>query len=387
MVDAGASRASDILQLAMFAPDRKQCGISDYSRNLIAALADLGSVELVRCLEPPESAATQSHLHALADRSSRASEYRTIGAALGRPPTQLIHIQHEYSLMGGVAPHRNQAASLYSTITVPAVITVHEIVNEAGSAVRRAAIRHMNRVNFLHPVIRAWIVHTDADKVRLAGVGANSDAIHVIPIGVPAVQSRVDAAEARDSLGLAGKHVVTLFGFLSSKKGHLDALDAIAILPDEYELIFAGGRHPDDASGYVDQLSKEIESRNLSQRVRVTGFLADTDLEVVIAATDLAIAPYHNSSGSASAAYLLAAGLPVIASDIPAFQEIEAQMPGTLDLISPHRPDLLSGEIQKVMGNPEQLQVMRSAATRYAAAHSYRSMAEATVKVYRSVLG
>ncbi len=313
MGNTGDVAASDPLRVSMFAPNRAQCGISDYSRNLIKAMSDLSVVELVRCLEPPPSAAAQSHLSALACRSSRAELFRNIGAALTESPAQLVHVQHEYSLLGGVAPHRNQAPALYSTLTVPAVVTVHEIVDEAGSAVRRAAIRHMNRINFMHPAIRAWIVHTDADRVRLTCVGANPDAIHVTPVGVPTVQRNADPAKARESLGLAGKRVITVFGFLSSKKGHLDALEAIAKLPEEYLLIFAGGKHPDDGSGYVDRLLSEIERGNMSQRVRITGYLRGDDLDVVMAATDLAIAPYHNSSGSASVAHLLAAGLPVIA--------------------------------------------------------------------------
>ena len=377
------------LRVAMLAPNREQCGISDYSRSLIAALSDLSSVSLVRCLAPPDSTAAQSHLSAVSSRSSRARPFREIGNSLGLPPAQLVHVQHEYSLFGGVAPHRNLAAILYSSVTLPIVLTVHEIVDERGGAVRRAAIRHINRTNFLHPAIRAWIVHTEADVERLANVGVNRDSIHKIQVGVPNLHRHVEKGEAQARLGLIGKRVVTLFGFLSAKKGHRDAFDAISTMPSDIVLVFAGDKHPDDRTDYAAALKGEMEVRNrmMPNRVRISGFLQQEDLQDVLAATDVAIAPYHVSSGSASVARLLAAGIPVIASDIPAFREIETEMPGTLALVPPHRPDLLAAELLRVMGSAAAIQDLRASAVRYAASHSYRTMAEATVKVYMLALG
>jgi glycosyltransferase involved in cell wall biosynthesis len=206
-------------------------------------------------------------------------------------------------------------------------------------------------------------------------------------MGVPAVTTPVDRDEARSLLGLGNKRVVTLFGFLSAKKGHIESIDAMLRLPDNVMLLLAGGKHPNDHTDYVERITKLIEQKNLSQRVRITGYLPPTDMLNVMAATDVAIAPYSRSSGSASVGQLMAAGLPIVATRIPAFEEINRQAAGTLLLMEQNpTAELLGCEILSVLSRPDQLQALRTSARKYASANTYRNMAEATVEVYKAAL-
>lgn len=379
--------APNPMRVSMLAPARDQCGISDYSARLIDALKAFTAVELVRCVSPPETERGQSHLSAIAMRGMAQARFRSVGTNLGSTPAQLAHIQHEFSLFGGVAPHRNHVAALYAAVALPVVITVHEIARESGGAVHRAAIRQANRMNFIHPAIRAWIVHTGADRDRLIDLGVEAGSVRVIPVAIPDPVAMPDASEARRLLGLEGKRVITIFGFLSSKKGHLDAMDALRTMPDNIVLVLAGDRHPEDRTDYVDHLRSEIERRKASNRIHITGFLPAAQLANVMAATDVAVAPYHYSSGSASVAHLLASGLPIVASDIPVFREIEDEFSGTLLLTPPHQPGLLAVALQSVLDAEGGRNLLRAAATRYAEKHTHKLMAQKTACVYAEVLG
>jgi len=375
------------VRVSIFAPARERCGISDYSRNLLSALQEISSVDMIRCVEPPPSEARLSFAGELSRRGSRAEQYRRIGDELSESPSQLIHIQHEYSLLGGVAPHRNQAAALYASVTLPMVVTVHEIVDEGGGSVRTAAIRRVNKVNFLNHGIRKWIVHTSADKERLAAIGAKPEAIHVVPVGVPNMPVSVGRENARARLGLSERRVVTLFGFLSAKKGHMKAIEAISQMPEDVVLLLAGDKHPDDHTDYVARLKNEIEVRDMSYRVRITGYLSMEELQCVLAATDVAVAPFHQSSGSASVAMLLAADLPLVASSIPVFADMNAQGAGPLVLAGIDcSPENLACELLRVLSSTELREDLRIARARYVAAHTYSKMAEATVNVYKAAL-
>ena len=100
----------------------------------------------------------------------------------------------------------------------------------------------------------------------MAALGVTSERIEVIPVGVPPAKPMPDAQTAKRELGLEGRQVVTLFGFLSAKKGHRLAIDALKQLPDSVVLLFAGDRHPDDHTGYVSDLIAYLEASGMAGR-------------------------------------------------------------------------------------------------------------------------
>jgi len=372
--------------VAMFAPSREQCGISAYSAELIAALNVNPGVSIARVVQPPVDSQSDSHVQAIKGYSSMQRTYRSLGRLLDAKPAEIIHIQHEYALFGGVAPHRSHAAALYSTIKKPVIITVHEIAAEGSEPTRRSLIHWANLRNFVNPAIKGWVVHTTHDRDRLMALGVPLNAIFLVPLGIPAPPILPDATDARERLNLQGKRVVTLFGFLSAKKGHLDAVQAVMQLPDEeVVLVIAGGKHPDDHTAYVADLRLRIEALGAKDRVRITGYLAEPELLQVLAATDVAVVPYLTSSGSASLAQLLAAGIPVVASDIAAFQDVVAQVPGSLFLAPPADPSELARALSDVLDSSVLRAGLIRSGQQYATNNSFSAVASRMVEIYRTV--
>jgi glycosyltransferase involved in cell wall biosynthesis len=183
-----------------------------------------------------------------------------------------------------------------------------------------------------------------------------------------------------------GHFVVTLFGFLSRRKGHLLALEALKMLPASVLLLFAGGKHPDDKTSYVKELKRLNETVTAANHARITGYLSPEQVAVVMSATDLVIAPFTESSGSGSLALAFACGKPILASDIEPHREINQISPHALTLFPAGNANALANAILDLQESAARLAMMAEGARRYAATYSYAYMAEETVKIYQSVL-
>ena len=376
------------LLASIVAPDRRQCGISDYSRGLNAALRHVSGVEIVREVPFPEPSDATGFAASARIFGKRKALFQKMGVEASAKPAQVVHIQHEFSLFDGAAPYKCQAASFYDALTVPVVLTVHELLIENGHALKRIALKNANRVSFLHSGIKQWIVHTSSDRDKLVAIGASAERVHIIPVPVPEAHTldRSNVQGLTDRYNLAGRRVVTLFGFISRKKAHADAVEAMQHLPEDTVLIIAGGQHPQDNTDYVPSVRRRIEELGLSNRVIITGFLDDKDVDAIMAVSGAALAPFHSCSGSASVAHLLASGVPVVASDIEPFAEICRDTPAALTLFPVGDVVSLAAAVDRLLGNTEARNHAVLAGQAYARAHTPLAAAVKTAEVYWKVV-
>jgi len=377
-------RLTQTLAVAMLAPTRERCGIGDYSRRLAGALESLPEISGIEVVPTPEGAARAGALDALRNYLSDEQRYHALGERLNS--ADIAHIQHQYFFFGGVAPHKNHFAAVLKAVRVPIVLQVHEIANGGSIGWKRALIEQTNRRNFVHPAIRQIIVHTQADAERLRGIGVAGAQLTVLPLAVPPALPFEDRDAAREALGLNGRRVLLMFGFLSVKKGHLLALEALKRLPDDVVLLLAGEQHPDDSSDYVVRLKAVIAAHGLEKRVQITGYLPAEQVPRVMAVADLAIAPFLESSGSASLAHLLAYRLPVLASDIPPHRELLAENPGSLSLFPVGNPTAMAEQIETLLDDVSLRGSLQEGAARFCAHHSFAHVARKTLEIYRRAL-
>ncbi len=373
------------MRVAMFTPMREQCGISDYSLLLKTALDSLPEIEELRLTPAPELSPKSGILGSVLGYGVMQKRFAELGETLNE--CDVVHLQHQYFLFGGVSPLKNHFKALAGRLSKPAAMTVHEIATckAEDNFLHRTAISWVNKANFLHPAIGALIVHTQNDVDALIKIGVPSDRIHRMTHPVPPALPMPNHDIAKKELKIAGKTVITLFGFISKKKGHYDALKAIMSLPKEFVLLIAGDRHPEDRTDFVPNLKEEVKRLKLNERVIFTGFLQESFIPVVMAATDVAIAPYRETSGSGSLANFLAYERPVLASDIPPHKELLSQNPNCLTLFESGNEENLANRIQEVETNSVLRSELMSGAKAFAAKHSYLEMALQTVRIYKSL--
>lgn len=376
------------LRLSLFTRWHEDCGISVYSKQFVQALQTLPNFGSYSLVEPPPSTGRIGTKQAIRHYRQEERRFRELGERLGKQDADIAHIQHQYFFFGGVAPHKNHTKAFLDAVRLPTVMTVHEIAEPpaSGSPLTRLALSHVNRKNFLHPVLRRLLVHTEQDRLRLLDIGVDEAKIRLVRHGIPAPIPLPPKEVAKAELGLSGRRVLTLFGYLSNKKGHPLAVEALSHLPEETVLLFAGGRHPEDETGYVAQVEALVASLNLQSRVRFTGYIPDGEIARYLAATDLALVPFAQTSGSGSLSLMLANGIPVAASRIMPHKEILQDTPDSLALLPSFDPREVALSLQSLLFHEEALANLSRGASQYALRHSYLEMAKETMQVYEEVL-
>ena len=188
----------------------------------------------------------------------------------------------------------------------------------------------------------------------------------VVPNGVDVdlFRDRLDRTRARAELGLPDSAQLACFtGSLRPWHGLDTAIEAIATLPSDVHLVIAG-----DGPVRVE-LNRRAHDLGLDGRVHWLGQVAHREIPVVLAACEVALAPYpalQEFAFSPLKLYeYLAAGIPVVASAI-------GQIPQALDggrwgtLTAPGDSGALAAGIAGILRDPVAAQARAELAREYA---------------------
>ena len=231
----------------------------------------------------------------------------------------------------------------------PLVVTLHDVFDRVGVRQRFIA-PDVWSLRWLGRTADRIVVHSQIEVERLRGI-VPVDKVRVVPHFVEQRALPLSTAEAKASLGLSGRRLVTLLGFVYGRKGHRYAVDAVPYLPDDVLMVYAGG--PVAGRSYVYDLAlSKAEEHGLGDRFRITGYLTDTELETWISATDLAILPFTDLSASGSLSSWISAGKPMLVTDLPGFREYARRVPGALDFFGPPESGPLAAAINDLMAKP-----------------------------------
>ena len=229
------------------------------------------------------------------------------------------------------------------------VVTLHDIFDRHGVRERYLAPEAWS-LRWLGRSADRIVVHSQVEVERLRGI-IPADRLRVIPHFVEHRELALSPEEARARLGLADRRIVTLLGFVYGRKGHRYAVEAVPHLPEDVVMVYAGG--PVAGRSFVHDLAlAKAEELGLGDRFRITGYLSEEDLEAWIAATHLAILPFTDLSASGSMSSWIAAGKPMLVSDLPSVREYELRAPGALHLFSPPEPLPLAAAIRDLLAGP-----------------------------------
>lgn len=125
--------------------------------------------------------------------------------------------------------------------------------------------------------------------------------------------------KARKTLNIDQKKKVALFfGFIREYKGLDVLLEAMSLLPDDYELIVAGEVYGDFAP-----YQKIIDERGLSSKVNLNvRYIADDEVPLFFSAADLCVLPYKNATQSGISGIAYHFDLPVAVTDVGSLKEV-----------------------------------------------------------------
>jgi len=396
---------------------KQRCGIADFCESMVTHLARLGIKNEVA---PIDRARTQ---YMTADEFLVEIDRLVARAA----NCDVVHVQHEFSLFagsGGLADSIAYFAHFLSELKSrkrPVVVTFHTepsfstllsapdpqasgATTTLQSLVRRFRVRREARrleqlwrkrvAPFFSGTARGFraLAPTPSTALGLVNSGCVRQSVIQMPHGI----ARRDASyqslgrdEARRRLGLPADAVLlTIFGFVAAYKGHALAVAALKKLPAKYHLAIVGGPSPGDPSDLTLNSIFETWEQEDPRRLRVTGYASSDTIDLYHAATDICLAPFRPEfySGSASIGWALSSGKPIIATNVPAFAEIQREGDCLL-MCTPHAAHELAWNIRRLADDSQLQQRLARNALAYVEQHSWQNVSQSLVELYREMTG
>lgn len=175
-------------------------------------------------------------------------------------------------------------------------------------------------------------------------------------------------------------------GRLYALKGVIELLRATASVARNHDvkLALAGSLHDKQ---YVQQLQQEAAQLNLLDRVEFCGLLNENELRTELGRSSVLVLPSYQETAPMVIAEAMAAGLPVIASDVGGIR-YQVRDGATGYLIVPGDVATLAKRLEQLLAAPDQRKSFGETARRLAIDEfSADRVAARTLDVYRAVLG
>ncbi len=196
------------------------------------------------------------------------------------------------------------------------------------------------------------VVITQGLKNLFIGKGIPADKVLVAPDGVDLNEFKIQKSKVkiREELGLPqDKKIVLYAGHLYEWKGVQVLADASQFLPNDIEVYFVGGTEKD---------IEKFKIQNSKFKIQVVGHRPHSEVPLWLKAADVLILP--NSGKEAISRHwtsplkmfeYMAAGKPIVASDLPSIREVLNEQNAVL--AEPDNPLKLAESIKKVLENNE----------------------------------
>ena len=287
------------------------------------------------------------------------NKVRLIEAAQKLNQADVVHFQHNQSLWGG--RHQLTYLKVFSQhCPRPLVVTLHDIYLKSPSKQKNlidyCKIRYgqtQRAYRWLLKVSQQLIVSTEQESKRLKnGLNIKVDLgkkLEVIPLCVENRSKTVSPKSHVDDSMRTSRRTMALLGWIHPRKGHQLVIDALPRLPKDVKVIFAGDATEKNRD-FVNYLQAIAKTQGLSDRLEITGYLSEQELEKILLTTDLAICPFKEFSASASLSSWISVAHPkILVSAQPQIEEYNDAAPGSLHTFSPYTPEAFAKETCKLL--------------------------------------
>lgn len=364
----------------------RQCGIATFSQDLANAMRGVD-----RQLDISFAAIEGPDVHAYAaDVAWRVTQgdpgsYRRLARELNDASIDVVLLQHEFGLFGIWGPtFDDHLAEFMAIIEVPVVAILHSVPPEPSPSVR-AAVGTLGRQS-----ARVIVMAEFAKGLLVDRYGLHPSDISVIPHGVPS-PSIVDRARVRRELGMAGRELITTFGFLDPHKGLEHMIDAMSAVVERFpraHYVIVGRTHPElarrDGEEYRRRLEADVAARGLSDHVTFIDEYVSLDRIVeYLAASDVYVTPYldMNQVTSGTLAYALGQGRAVVST--PYIHAVEALADGRGIIVPAARSAPLAEATIELLARPAYRGAIEARARAYGASMAWPVVAAQTLRIMR----
>lgn len=265
------------------------------------------------------------------------------------------------------------------------VVTIHG----CAAALMPAGLHHRMSPSLIKRLSKALLTVDGIVTVSFSSAGEINavygiprERIEVIPNGVSGVfpgAVRADASWYRKKFGIDGPYVLSV-GLMIPKKNQLTSLRVMRRLTEKRpELFFvqAGSHGP-----MKEKLKKEAVSMGLAGRFLTVGFQKEEDLARLYAGAEFLIFPSYHEGFGLPVAEAMAAGCPVIASKIPALEEITGEL---VPLFEPEDDQAMAEEALRLTEDEVYRRKVIETGRKHSGLYSWDNSAEKLLAFYQKL--
>lgn len=303
----------------------------------------------------------------------------------------IVHVQNEYGIFGRLGPIGGLFAPVfYLALLVNRncniITTMHALLSQEGMEKRNLFSRFFRK-------IRAKVINYFAFKSDLIIFLNNSSKkeiknkkTKVIPHGFFRTPKFLDSQECKKKLNIpTSKQVVTIPGFVHPNKNHEMIIDEVVPFLKNTVLLIAGSYNPasSESKKYLEELKRKIKRKDLEDKVKFTGWVAENDWPLILNASDLVLLYYDKITQSGIFNVALGYCKPVLSSNIPFFQEIKRRY--NCLVIAETERDILP-QINKILKQSKLKEDLKSNIEKYLDENKGEAVAQLHLNAYKQVI-
>ena len=341
----------------------RQCGIATFTTDLCNAIgAEYGPERLFAIpVNDPDASYDYPEQVRLELAQDDLTSYQRAADFLNFNSNDLVCLQHEYGIYGGVAG--GHILSLLRKLKMPLVTTLHTVLREPDFN-QRAVLEEIATLSD-----RVIVMSEQAAEMLREVYAVPSAKIDIIPHGVPD-QPFMDPNYFKDIFQTEGKSVLLTFGLLSPNKGIenvIRALPSILARHPDVVYIVSGATHPHirkyEGERYRESLQALAEDLGVSNHLILSNrFVPADELIQHVGAADIYITPYRQEAQvvSGTLAIALGAGKAIISTPYWHAKELLAEGRGVI--VAFDDPDAIADAVLHLLNHEAERHAMRKRA-------------------------
>ncbi len=364
----------------------RQCGIATFTNDLLSAVKN--EDPSIECWAVAVNDISGGYMYPeevhFEINQNTLSDYRLAADFLNVNRIELVCLQHEYGIFGGI--DGSYILELLTQLRMPLVTTLHTVIMSPTST-QYSILKRITQVSD-----KVVVMSQKAIDILVHIYGVPKEKIVHIPHGIPDVPF-IDPNFYKDQFGVEGKKVILTFGLISPGKGIETMIEALPMVVKEHPdvvYIVLGATHPRIKREYGEsyRLSLQRKARELGVDDKIVfynRYVPLTELCEFLGAADIYVTPYANQEQivSGTLSYALGCGKAIVST--PYWYAVEMLADGRGKIVPFRDPDALAKEIVYLFSNDVERHTMRKKAYTFSREMVWKEVARKYLKLFSEV--